>query len=143
VAVHFGAQACVTRETQPARLHQWQEERINQQLRQPRILPAESPPWFAEQLENHNIVEQPAQPVRRAPGDGQVMSIMQAQNVRLRAAVAAPDNMLAPDVCGRTRGRQGESSRNHGMPQALARFAQDAICELITSASLLCAVSCT
>lgn len=102
VAVHSGARAFTKREMLPERSHQW-PERVRQLLQQPWIGPAEGlRQWLEGLLDNHNNSStRPAEPVWRARRVlDQVMAIMQAQNVRLRASVSAPDVMLAPDVSG-------------------------------------------
>ncbi len=99
VAVHSGARAFTKREMRPTRSQMW-GERIRQLLQQPWIGPESFRQWLEEQLENHENGQQ-VMPVWRARRVlDQVMAIAQAQNVRLRAALSAPDIMLTPDVGG-------------------------------------------
>ncbi|MHB8454245.1 MAG: patatin-like phospholipase family protein [Acidiferrobacterales bacterium] len=98
VAVHAGARGFTKREMRPVRSSQWLE-RMRQLLQQPWIGPAEGfRQWVEEQLENHNSdqISVPTWHARQVMD--QVVSITQAQNVRLRAALSPPDIMLTPDV---------------------------------------------
>ncbi|MDA8364648.1 MAG: patatin-like phospholipase family protein [Gammaproteobacteria bacterium] len=100
VAVHAGAHGFGRPEAHPARSSTWTES-ARQLLQQPWVGPAEGlRQWLEEQVENHNGGSS-APPVWRARRVlDQVMAITQAQNVRLRGALAAPDIMLAPEVDG-------------------------------------------
>ncbi len=98
VAVHSGARGFTRHDVPPARSRAWAEN-IRQLLQQPWIKPAESlRQWLEEQLLNHDNGHQVVPVWRARRVLDQVLAISQAQTVRLRSKLAAPDIMLTPDV---------------------------------------------
>ncbi|MHB8345745.1 MAG: patatin-like phospholipase family protein [Acidiferrobacterales bacterium] len=98
VAVHSGARGFGKQEAPPVRSRTWADG-IRQLLQQSWIGPAEGlRQWLEEQLENHDTGRQLASPWRARRVLDQVLAISQAQTVRLRRMLAAPDIMLTPDV---------------------------------------------
>ncbi len=100
VAVHAGAHGFERPRERPARSAAWIES-ARQLLQQPWVGPVEGlRQWLEEQLESHAGENLPMPVWRARRVLDQAMAITQAQNVRLRGALSAPDIMLTPEVAG-------------------------------------------
>ncbi len=132
VAVHAGARGFQRPDIVPERRHAWIRN-FRQILQQPWVGRADGlRQWLEEQIESYDAGEPdpPAWRARRVLD--QVLAISQAQNVRLRQALSAPDVMLTPDVGGIDalefyRGEEalaaGRAAAESALPQIMACLA--------------------